>query len=72
VSAGGGEERRTFEELLSDLEAITEQLATGEMGIESAADLYERACQLHALAAERLDQVKSRVERLSTRGGSAG
>jgi exodeoxyribonuclease VII small subunit len=68
VSAAGGEERRTFEEILAELEAITDQLASGEMGIESAADLYERACELHALAAERLDQVKSRVERLSTPG----
>ena len=68
TSTAGGDEGRTFEEILADLEAITAQLASSEMGIESAADLYERACELHALATERLDQVKSRVERLSTPG----
>ena len=56
---------RTFEELMADLEAITERLAAGDLGIEAAADLYERAERLHALATERLLQVKSRVEGLA-------
>ncbi|MDQ2754805.1 MAG: exodeoxyribonuclease VII small subunit [Actinomycetota bacterium] len=54
----------TFEELMTELEAITDRLATGELGIEAAADLYERAERLHALATERLAQVQARVERL--------
>ncbi len=65
--AGGarqGDERRTFEDLMAELEQITEQLAAGELGIEAAADLYERAESLHAQAAERLAQVHERVERL--------
>lgn len=56
---------RSFEELMSELERVTEQLAGGELGIEAAADLYERAQRLHALATERLAQVQERIERLS-------
>ena len=55
---------RTFEDLLAELEAVTEQLAAGDLGIESAADLYERAVELHGLASARLDQVRVRVEKL--------
>ncbi len=57
---------RTFEELMADLEAITEKLAAGDLGIEAAADLFERAEALHALASERLIRVRSRVERLGS------
>lgn len=55
----------TFEELMAELEEVTGRLAAGDIGIEAAADLYERAERLHARAAERLDQVRSRVERLT-------
>lgn len=61
-------EGRTFEELMAELESVTEQLAAGDLGIESAADLYERACALHGLAMQRLELVKSRVDRLSLPG----
>lgn len=61
----GTEDGRTFEELMAELEQVTELLATGEVGIEAATDLYERAQQLHALASERLARVQERVERLS-------
>ncbi len=64
AGAGAGGER-TFEELMEELEAITEKLAAGDLGIEAAADLYERAEKLHAQAAERLDAVRARVERLA-------
>jgi exodeoxyribonuclease VII small subunit len=60
------EDNRTFEELMADLEAITEKLAAGDLGIEAAADLFERAEALHALATERLLRVRSRVERLAS------
>lgn len=54
----------TFEELMEDLETVTAKLAAGDLGIEAAADLYARAEQLHALATERLAQVRARVESL--------
>lgn len=59
---------RSFEDLMGELEQVTEQLAGGELGIEAAADLYERAQHLHALATERLAQVQQRIERLSRPG----
>lgn len=59
---------RTFEELMTELEAVTERLAAGELGIEAATDLYEQAERLHALATERLAQVQARVEALTAPG----
>lgn len=61
----------TFEELMGELEEVTARLAAGEIGIEAAADLYERAERLHARATERLDQVRARVERLTSRTSEA-
>lgn len=63
---------RSFEELMAELESLTERLAAGDLGIEASADLYERAEQLHALAAERLAQVKARVEGLAARPPDQG
>jgi exodeoxyribonuclease VII small subunit len=59
------EDARTFEELMTALEAVTERLAAGDLGIEAAADLYAEAEQLHALATQRLAQVQARVEALT-------
>lgn len=59
----------TFEQLMAELEGITAKLAAGDLGIEAAADLYERAERLHALATERLQQVRARVEGLAGPGG---
>lgn len=59
---------RGFEDLMAELEQVTETLASGELGIEAAADLYERAQHLHALATDRLAQVQQRIERLSKPG----
>ena len=59
------DDHRSFEDLMAELEQVTELLAAGEVGIEAATDLYERAQQLHSLASERLARVQERVERLS-------
>jgi exodeoxyribonuclease VII small subunit len=59
------DDARTFEELMTALEAVTERLAAGDLGIEAAADLYAEAEKLHALATQRLAQVQARVERLT-------
>ncbi|MGH9055284.1 MAG: exodeoxyribonuclease VII small subunit [Acidimicrobiales bacterium] len=63
--AGGVDDGRSFEELMDELEQATERLATGELGIEAAAELFERAERLHGLAAARLAQVQERVDRLA-------
>jgi exodeoxyribonuclease VII small subunit len=54
----------TYEQLVERLEAITRQMAAGDIGIEEAADLYEEAGRLHALAAERLARVQERIDKL--------
>lgn len=72
AAGGAAGAEPTFEELLADLEAVTERLAAGDIGIEVAADLYERAEKLHAQAAERLAQVRARVEGLVPESEQAG
>jgi exodeoxyribonuclease VII small subunit len=58
-------ENLTYEEIVEQLEAVTAQLASGTAGIEAAADLFERAKQLHAAASDRLEQVRKRLEALT-------
>jgi exodeoxyribonuclease VII small subunit len=55
----------TFEELMEALEALTDRLATGDLGIEQAAELYEQAESLHARARLRLAEVQERIARLN-------
>jgi exodeoxyribonuclease VII small subunit len=58
----------TFEQLVDELESMTRRMAAGDIGIEEAAALYERAGELHALAAERLEKVRERIDRLAQPG----
>jgi exodeoxyribonuclease VII small subunit len=67
AESAAGQDGRTFEELMTELEAVTERLAAGDLGIEAAADLYEQAEQLHAQATARLAQVQARVAALTSR-----
>jgi exodeoxyribonuclease VII small subunit len=60
----------TFEQLVAALEQLTERMASGEIGIEQAAELYEEAELLHGLAAERLARVQARIE--ARRSGGPG
>ena len=55
----------TYEQLVEALEDVTKRMADGQIGIEEATDLYERARRLHDLASQRLDRVKERIERLA-------
>ena len=55
----------TFEQLVEELERTIERMAAGQIGIEEATDLYERAGRLHALAAERLARIQERIEKLT-------
>ncbi|HET7486761.1 MAG TPA: exodeoxyribonuclease VII small subunit [Acidimicrobiales bacterium] len=65
------DEPRTYEQLVEALEALTQRMADGDVGIEEAVDLYERAGRLHAQAAERLARVQERIERLDAGNPSA-
>jgi exodeoxyribonuclease VII small subunit len=55
----------TYEQLVAELETITSRMAAGDIGIEAAAELYERAGVLHAAAAERLARVQERIDKLA-------
>jgi exodeoxyribonuclease VII small subunit len=55
----------TYEQLVEALEEITAKMAAGDIGIEKVADLYERAGQLHGVAASRLERVRERIEGLA-------
>jgi exodeoxyribonuclease VII small subunit len=72
ASAGtaGGDQSLTYEQLVEALEELTRRMADGDIGIEEAVDLYERAGQLHAQAAERLARVQARIERLAGDDGA--
>ncbi|MDQ6617639.1 MAG: exodeoxyribonuclease VII small subunit [Actinomycetota bacterium] len=65
-------EQLTFEELVSALEALTDRLASGQIGIEEAADLYEQAERLHGLASQRLARVQARIDALGISTPPAG
>lgn len=54
----------TFEQLLERLEELTGRMASGEVGIEEAADLYEEAGLVYTAARDRLAAVQERIERL--------
>jgi exodeoxyribonuclease VII small subunit len=58
-------EPQTFEELMEALEALTDRLATGDLGIEQAAELYEQAEIIHDSARRRLAEVSERIARLT-------
>ena len=71
VGAPGPLESLTFEQILSVLEEVTDRMATGDLGIEAATDLYEQAEILHAAARERLEAVEARIARLAPPAGRA-
>jgi exodeoxyribonuclease VII small subunit len=55
----------TYEQLVDELEAVTVRMATGEIGIEEVADLYERAGRLYTEAQARLERVRQRIAALT-------
>lgn len=55
----------SYEELLALLEALTTRMASGSIGIEEAADLYDRAAALHVAASARLARIRERIDRLA-------
>ncbi len=57
-----------YEELVATLERLTRRMADNEVGIEEAADLYERARAIHRMASERLDAIRKRIDELEAEG----
>ena len=68
----GDLDQLSFEELVAALEALTDRLASGQIGIEEAADLYEQAERLHGLASQRLARVQARIEALGATPPATG
>ncbi|MGH9127771.1 MAG: exodeoxyribonuclease VII small subunit [Acidimicrobiales bacterium] len=54
-----------YEQLVELLEDLTRRMASGEVGIEEAARLYEQAGAVHRAARERLAAVSARLEAFS-------
>ena len=69
MTSDGAEDldRLTYEQLLERLESLTERMASGDIGIEEATELYERASALHAVATERLERIEARIAALAPR-----
>ena len=60
-----------YEQLVEALEQLVARMASPEIGIEEATELFERAGRIHALAAERLAEVQARIDRLTSEGPSS-
>ena len=56
----------TFEEALSALETIVQQLERGDVPLDQSITLYERGEQLRAACQKRLDAASERIEKIVT------
>ena len=59
------EDLRSFEEIVVELEDVVRRMSGTDIGIEEAADLYEKARSLHDAAAARLEAVEARIAELA-------
>lgn len=56
----------TFEEALSALEAIVQQLERGDVPLDQSISLYERGEALRGACQQRLDAAQARIEKIVT------
>lgn len=56
----------TFEEALSALEGIVQQLERGDVPLDQSISLYERGEALRGACQQRLDAAQARIERIVT------
>jgi exodeoxyribonuclease VII small subunit len=64
---GGGEP--AFEEILSRLTSVVDQLETGELPLAKSLELFEEGVSLSRQGSERLDEAEHRIERLLNASG---
>ena len=64
-------ETLTFEQALSELEAIVEQLERGDVSLDTAIDAYARGMSLKAHCQARLEEARLRVEKIKVPSGDA-
>ncbi|NQX94367.1 MAG: exodeoxyribonuclease VII small subunit [Erythrobacter sp.] len=61
----------SFEEALSALEAIVQQLERGDVPLDQSITLYERGEKLRAACQKRLDAAQARIEKIVTSADGA-
>lgn len=59
-------EQMSFEQALSALEQIVQQLERGDVPLDDSISLYERGEQLRAACQKRLDAAQARIEKIVT------
>ena len=57
-------ETKTFEEALTELEAIVRNLESGRVQLEQAVDAYEKGMTLKKICEDRLAEAKGRIDKL--------
>jgi exodeoxyribonuclease VII small subunit len=65
-AAGQDLSRMSFEEALSALESIVQQLERGDVPLDQSISLYERGEALRAACQQRLDAAQARIEKIVT------
>ena len=66
AGTGADIEQMSFEEALSALEAIVQQLERGDVPLDHSITLYERGEKLRAACQKRLDAAQARIEKIVT------
>lgn len=61
----------TFEESLTELEALVERMETGELSLEESLGAFERGIALTRVCQDALQQAEQKVEILSSRDPAA-
>lgn len=64
--AGDEKSTLTYEQAIAEVERIIERIESGEAGLESTLDQYERAVKLIAHCREVLGRVEKRLSELTT------
>ena len=59
---------QTFEECLTELEAVVKELESGDLPLERSLALFEKGTSLSAACRKQLDEAETRVEQILRRG----
>ena len=59
---------QTFEQGLTELEAVVKELESGDLPLERSLELFEKGTMLSAACRKQLDDAETRVEQLIRRG----
>ncbi len=61
-------EELSFEEAMSELEAVVRRLENGQVKLEEAVQAYERGVKLKNICTEKLQNAKSKIDLLTIEG----